>query len=336
MSKIKNRRKDFASESLKKTSLLVLVYLFGFLSYVYIGYKIFEIVKLGSVVEVSFNKLSPILILCVSGLMYINWYIEALKWRKLIAPIQAISNKKAYRSVLAGLNFGLISPNRIGEPLGRVLYTTDKNKTSALLAAIIGSLFQLSITLIMGIVALILSLTYLQDPWGIIQVVAKHLSLTALCFTMLLVLSYLVVYLIKKKRSWLRIRFIKKLNEAFSFLKKYPKKYHLLFFFLSLFRYIVFVTQLLLLLKLCNVDVPVFTLVICICLMYLLVASLPRNTLTELGVRGSVLLALMTEFTTNQLGVFMAISGLWIVNIGIPALIGGIFIFTQKHVETVD
>jgi hypothetical protein len=64
-------------------------------------------------------------------------------------------------------------------------------------------------------------------------------------------------------------------------------------------------------------------------------AIIPTIALTELGIRGSVALYIFGLYSgqvlpvsgANSLGIFAASTLLWTINLGIPALIGTIFVF---------
>ena len=53
-------------------------------------------------------------------MMFLNWLVEALKWRYMISKIENISIMTAYRAVLTGITVSTFTPNRIGEYGGRV------------------------------------------------------------------------------------------------------------------------------------------------------------------------------------------------------------------------
>ena len=68
---------------------------------------------------------------------------------------------------------------------------------------------------------------------------------------------------------------------------------------------------------------------------YFIMAIIPTIALTELGIRGSVALYFFGIYAgrfpvlegTANIGVFAASTILWMINLGIPALIGTIFVF---------
>lgn len=61
-------------------------------------------------------------LVAVIALMFVNWSIEAVKWKLSVKKIQNVGFLKAFKAVLSGVSFSVSTPNRVGEYLGRVLY----------------------------------------------------------------------------------------------------------------------------------------------------------------------------------------------------------------------
>ncbi|MBK7946332.1 MAG: flippase-like domain-containing protein [Flavobacteriales bacterium] len=66
------------------------------------------------------RTLLVIAVACV--LMLLNWGLESRKWRILVSDVERISRWRAFMATLAGTPIGLITPNRVGEFVGRVLF----------------------------------------------------------------------------------------------------------------------------------------------------------------------------------------------------------------------
>src|SRR5690606_36936685 len=61
-----------------------------------------------------------VILLLIVLLMFVNWLLEAAKWKFLIKKIQPISTWRAIESVFCGLTLAVFTPNRVGEYGGRV------------------------------------------------------------------------------------------------------------------------------------------------------------------------------------------------------------------------
>ncbi len=89
-------------------------------------------------------------------LMLFNWGAEALKWRILVKHIQPMSFFRAFKAILSGLSVSLAlsTPNGAGEYVGRVLYVKQGNRIRAIALTFIGSISQLIVTMVMGVMGL--------------------------------------------------------------------------------------------------------------------------------------------------------------------------------------
>lgn len=327
----KLKRVNTYFQNLKRKNLLVMLlkYGLGIASYTYVIAKIFDVLKKGAGMDILISASSILIILFVLCFIFLNWYTEAVKWKILVRPLVNIPVYISFKSVLAGLNLGLISPNRLGEPFGRALYINNVQKSRLILAALTGSMAQLFVTVLVGSVAFVFSIVWLEDSWNMGILLSKTVMLLwgiilGLFLTIPLILHSL------KAINLSKYKLLKKIISSITFVKEYRFAIQLHIIALSIFRYLIFSVQLILLLWLFNVKVPLLQTFMSISFMYLMVAILPRSTLTEFGLRGSILLGLMAPFTENHLGVLMAASILWVINVGIPALVGNLFIFRKR------
>jgi len=123
----------------------------------------------------SFASTKVWLMIGVLLLMIVNWGLEAVKWKLSVQQIQQVSLGKAFRAVLSGVSFSVSTPNRVGEYLGRVLYMDDGNRLKAISLTIMGSISQLMITLVAGLI----SLFFLRDT------LSEHQLLTSFWLRMI-------------------------------------------------------------------------------------------------------------------------------------------------------
>src|SRR5690606_38256336 len=61
----------------------------------------------------------------------------------------------AFKAVLSGVSFSITLPNRVGEYAGRIMYMPEGNRLKTISVTVVGSMAQLLITLIAGIIGLI-------------------------------------------------------------------------------------------------------------------------------------------------------------------------------------
>ena len=102
------------------------------------------------------------MVLAVILLMFVNWSIESLKWKVLLSHLFTIKFTQALKSVFSGVAFTMVTPNRMGEFIGRVFYVPDGSRIRAAALTLVGSASQLIITLLGGAIGLLSLKKYLN------------------------------------------------------------------------------------------------------------------------------------------------------------------------------
>jgi hypothetical protein len=67
-----------------------------------------------------------------------------------------------------------------------------------------------------------------------------------------------------------------------------------------------------------------------VCVLFLVLAILPTIPVADLGMRGEAGLQLFGILTTNATGIVATTSGIWLINLILPAVAGSLFIFGIK------
>ena len=267
-------------------------------------------------------------------LMLVNWSIEAIKWQIQLKPLEKISFLTAFKSVLAGCSITMLTPNRVGEYGGRILYVKDENKLDAIPLTILGSMSQLFITLVVGSFSLISMLYFSDTSFQLSSMpayassVILYLSIAAAAF---LLLAYLRVGLIVKYLS--KFKFLEKVVSHITLLNSFSRKQLLRILFLSFLRYSIFILQYILLLKAMQVDVDFITCFKLIAIFYLIMAMAPTIGFTELPIRAAASLEVLQMYSSNVVGIQAAASAIFFINLVAPAIIGSILIFGIKIVK---
>lgn len=268
-------------------------------------------------------------------LMLVNWGIEARKWQVLVQHVQHFSFTKAFKSVLSGCSITMLTPNRIGEYGGRILYVEEGNRIKAISLTLVGSISQFLVTMIMGCAGLLFLRYFSQNSAGGAVVLPELWGdvLIGLSVTITIVLSLF----------YLRIGWLVRMMEKIPALQKVVKHIRVLDEFdniqlirilsLSMTRYMVFVLQYILLLRVMQVDLSVVLSFWLIAVFYLVLAVAPTIGFIELPVRVSACWALMKFYTPNELGVGATALGIWLINLVLPAIIGSLLILSIKIVK---
>lgn len=258
-------------------------------------------------------------------LMVLNWVLEALRWQWLVRDIQPVSFYQSLRGVFSGIAIGLLTPRRIGDVGGRCMMMKPENRYQGLMAFGLGSLLQSGVTLFFGI----LSLLVILPGEMLIRGQAATLLIMALIPGLLLIL--LIAKLPSLKPLLLKIPGLRKGHRSLDYLERQHVSQLMKVFFIGVVRYLVFSTQFVLLLDLFGTHIPLIHAYIAIGLMYFLITFIPVSSLAELGIRGSIAAFTFSFFTPHTEGAILAASGLWIINLAVPALAGAWIIGFSKN-----
>lgn len=269
-----------------------------------------------------------ILIVIVLFLMFLNWFLEALKWRYMISKIEKVSIYTSLKAVFAGITVSSFTPNRVGEYGGRVFYLEKADRLKGVIITFIGSMSQLLITILFGSISFIILSELLFESKIFFIAISKF---KLLVFLLLFLLNVFIFYFFYNVHSF--ISFFN-LNKYINRFKQYIQTFtiynsseltNILLFSFS--RYIVFSIQFLILLNVFEIDSSTFHSMLSVMLIFLFVSIIPTIVVAEIGVRGSVAIYVFSLFTINSIGVFSSTLLLWIINLVIPSLIGIYFVF---------
>ena len=280
--------------------------------------------------QISTNIFSNIGLLVVLVLMPLNWFLETKKWQFLINKIEKISTLNSIKAVFSGITISAIMPNRTGEFLGRIAYIKSADRVKGTLITIIGSLSQLTSTILIGAIALIALLFQKHfELQFIVQISLCIVLLGIIIITPILYFNTSILFSIAKNIKALH-RFMK---YALVF-KSYSYTELLKTLYYSLSRYLVFTTQFIILLYVFKVEISLLNSILAIAASFFVIATIPTPALIEIGVREATSLIFIGLFSDNQIGIISATFSLWLINIAVPSLIGIGFIFQAKFIKS--
>ncbi len=261
------------------------------------------------------------LYLCIA-LMFINTSLEGRKWYLLVSSVEPVSYFRAFASYLAGIAFSIVTPNRIGEYPGRILYLGSSNTFRYINVSVLGVMAQLSTVYIFGLGGLI----YYN--------IAFPASVAKLVLAACLLASIVAVVIYWRFESWLplfeRIKLLRRFAIYGKLLNRITMRTQMTVLGISILRYAIFTAQYLFLLKWMNVDVPFADGYCLAALFFWIMAVIPSITLTELGIRGEVSIFLFQHFSSNTVGMLAATAGVWLLNLIIPSVFGSILIMRMR------
>lgn len=279
-------------------------------------------------IETSFtDRRQFALMIFAFALVFLNIFLEAIKWKYQVKPIENISNWKSFLSVFTGMTAGMFFPNRMGNFLGRIFMLEKGDRIKASMVTIVGGMAQMIATVSIGLIA---SIFYVKK-YSVLIIVAATMIIT------LLLLIYFNIYLLKYFQFLIPKKFKEKTEEYFEVFSLYGKTELLKVLIISFVRYFLYTFQFVILIWAFGVPLNYFNAMIPIALTYLTMMIVPFITITEIAVRGSVSVVIFENWlimnginSSYGMMVFSASSLLWIFNIAIPAIIGVFLTYRLK------
>ncbi len=265
-------------------------------------------------------------------LMPVNWGLETFKWHLLVNKFHKLSFSKAFESVLSGLSLAMNTPNRIGEYGGRVVYLAQAFRMKGVALAIVSSVGQLLITLVIGWAALLImkpQLYYVQLSGTHFTVILLQVfQYSVLFFIVLTGLFFFRMQLLAKMLKW-----IPWLKEKLSFtevLENLSNQTYLQVLFYSFLRFIVFALQYVLIWQALQADISWWQGFWSVALIFLVMAIVPSFAIADVGIRGKVAISIAGLFSSNSIALLTGTVAIWLLNLVLPALLGSLLLLTIK------
>jgi hypothetical protein len=146
--------------------------------------------------------------------------------------------------------------------------------------------------------------------------------------TVILFLLFFRVHFLVKGLS--NISFLQKFISYIKVLDEFSGKQLLRILFLSFFRYMVFILQYLLMLKVMDVGITYTVSFLLLSVFYLVMAVVPTIGFAELPLRAKASVLIFELFSINIVGIQAAAFGIWMINLVLPAILGSLLIFGIK------
>lgn len=234
--------------------------------------------------------------------------------------------------MLAGCSITMLTPNRIGEYGGRIVYVQEQYRLRAITLTILGSISQFLVTIVMGTAGLIVMKYFMAVKPEALNSIPAYFSNTLLYLSMFGSVFTLLFYL---RIGWLihvieKIKTLSKPLKYIRLLQQFSGKQLLRILLLSFLRYGVFILQYILLLSVMNIGINFIMCFWLLTVFYLLMAMAPTIGFTELPVRATASVALFSLYSSNILGIQAAALSIWLINLVLPAIVGSILILGVK------
>ena len=236
----------------------------------------------------------------------LNYLMESIKWKLVLAELSPITILKSYKSVLVGQAFAFFTPARSGDYVGRILFLEAGNKLKGLAQMAWASYAQLLITLFFGSIGLFYNLPFLPRLKWVGPFIA------AAAFVIYFHPGNFTGWL--KKLSLLQIKTTLKGQLAlFAFLK-----------------YCVFILQYTWVVKIFNIPIGTLDLWVALSVLFFCLSLIPSIAITDVVIRGQLIVLLLSPFYDNSLMLICVSTIIWVVNFLLPAIIGSILLINFR------
>ncbi len=291
---------------------------------VFIGYKLFaayEIQNLFEQVAIGWTISKWVVLFGVILLLPINICIEAIKWKLLVGKFEKVSFTWSLRSLVSGIALGVMTPNNLGDFVGRVMHLEKLNKWKGALIAVIGHTAQVMCVAIPGVFAFLFMFN--NHPF-----IAANYNMLLLALVLLSALSIYAYFHLPVISKWVKHRKLLSYANVFG---NYSKQDLLAVFMLSLLRYLIFSMQYVLLADFFDTGLSFGKSTQAIVATLCAQIFMPSFLLVEIGMRGASALFFLGMYSTNVVAILLSAYTLWIINIMVPALWGLAIIYQYKY-----
>ena len=300
--------------------IVIVFFSFYFIYHQLVENKSFEELDISVLIDTV--KKNKVYLVGVILMMFLNWLVEALKWRYMISKIENISIMTAYRAVFTGITVSTFTPNRIGEYGGRVFCLEKGDRIKAVFITVLCSMSQLLVTILYGSISLFILFDEI-----LIDKTFLSVSLLILLNLFLLFSYFNISHIVNFLGKFKLIKSFKKYLEV---LVMYNYKDLIIAFIYSNTRYFIFSLQFIILLHVFGINISFMDAILSVMLIFFFITITPTITIAEIGVRGSVAIFVLGLFSSNDIAILSSTTLLWLINLIIPAIIGSFFIFSLK------
>lgn len=148
--------------NINKNIKLIINYVAGPLLLLLIGYHLFHELKASPNLDVDQHAIKQRIIsngvmlpLISFLLMFVQWGLEALKWKMMLKatafPVKWVTSLKM---IFAGLSFSFVTPNRLGEFIGRIMYLPSDKRAVGTAFTVYNIIIQITVYCFFASIAL--------------------------------------------------------------------------------------------------------------------------------------------------------------------------------------
>lgn len=304
-----------------KNRILLIKLVFGLALLLFIAWKILLSTEKEEFGLMKVHEGSSWILLLVGLLVFVNSLFEVIKWHILVIKISPQSFSRSILDVLAGVSTSIMTPNRIGNFIGRTISLQKDVKTKAIIGIIHANLAQFIASIMFGTAALLV--IGLNSDWF------KH-SMVILSASVILCTGILL-YLFPKLIDFnpLSRLYSDQMKSGIEYVQAQKISFKGLILLLSICRYTIYLVQFYLLLKVFGADGSWNQLVPAISIVFLITTIIPSFLFGKLFIREVSALFVLEPFGIAAPVILAAVFILWFINLALPALAGGIILMKK-------
>ena len=260
----------------------------------------------------------PFFLILTLLLVPMNWFLEWIKWviTLNIAEVQT-TQKIKLNAFFAGIITGMLTPNMLGNFIGRIYYFERRNRISLIVLTLVSNYAQFIASIVFGIIG-ILILGKIPVDFEIDQ------------FNFILIVIGLVVILFYFNFEWF-FKFLKRKARIHLLIRNIKRRrmYRWKILLLSFLRHGIFTLQFSFMLHAFGENLSLEN-VFWIWQVYLWVTIAPSLLLGKLAIRESIAIWILTLAGMGELTVLISSFLIWTFNLLLPTIIG-LFICKEKR-----
>lgn len=276
-----------------------------------VSFVVFRFMNIDQLEFISLELSNVTAFLIAIFLIPLNWYLEYRKWSLCTTGLQNKMEGRVRREAFyAGMVTGLLTPNMLGNFIGRLYYVERKDRSLVTLLTLITNQSQFLATLLFGVISFVIyplgknEFEMAPVMWLIVS------GITLLSFVTYFKFERILIWFGKTRK------FGNRLTEALN--KNHHFKMKALGW--SFLRYSVFILQFTLVIVAFGFEFEPLILVR-LAQVYLVSALIPTLLLGKLGVRESVGILILTGLGIGELTILVSSLIVWLMNLVFPTLL---------------
>ncbi len=278
------------------------------IAFAFIGFVLFHQLRKSDWSATSIEIENGYFLLLALALVPLNWWMEWIKWEMIIRALN-IRSTFTIRSqaFFAGIVTGMLTPNMLGNFLGRMYYFERKNRIGLIILTLFGNYAQFLASMFFGLLAFF----FLdRNPFDLemSDILPIFSGLVVIFFLMYFALEYLLP-------KW---KFVKRIRSLFEENNMRLLRFNLLL--VSFVRYLIFSIQFSLMLAVFGEELSI-TNMVWIWQAYLWVTIAPSLFLGKLAIRESISIWVLVGAGMAENSVFVASLSIWVMNLFLPSII---------------